>query len=292
MKDFSGVFTALVTPFKNGQIDLASCKKLIRFQIDHGVNGFVINGTTGESPTLNSQERKALFNFVKSEVSKEVPLVLGTGSASTEITLNQTKEAEALGADGVLIVTPYYNKPPQEGLYQHYKVVAESTPLPIILYNVPGRTGVSLSPETVASLSRIKNVVGIKEATGDMVFGKKILELCDKDFLVTSGDDVTFLDLTLQGGRGVISVLSHLIPSQVARFLKMAREGDSSCLQEFQKWTDLTRLLFKTANPIPVKAALKLMGIIESDELRLPLVALSGENLSELSRGLSKAGLI
>ncbi len=291
MKDFSGVFTALITPFKNGAIDWVSLKRLLRAQLEGGVDGLVICGTTAESPTLSDSEKAELFKFVKAEVAGGVPLVMGTGSNCTHATVKATQTAFEWGADAALVVVPYYNKPPQRGLFQHYQKVAECSALPVILYNVPSRTITKLELETIEELSRLPNVIGIKEATGDLEFGRRIVERCD-DFLLTSGDDGTFLDLIGVGARGVISVASNILPKQFSDWCGRARKGDSSVLESFQKFNELNSYLYVEANPIPVKMAAFLLGLIDSPELRLPLVTLSEPYKAELKVKMQKAGLL
>jgi 4-hydroxy-tetrahydrodipicolinate synthase len=292
MRAFEQVWTALITPFHNQQIDFDSLKKLLRFQLDGGVSGFVISGTTGESPTLTSEEKHDIFRFVKSEVAGQVPLVMGTGSNSTHETVVATKNATAWGADGVLVVVPYYNKPPQRGLVQHFQTVARASTRPVLLYNVPGRTVASLSLDSIYELSKEKNIVGIKEATGDVEFGRQIILKCGREFLLSSGDDSTALSLALVGARGTISVLSHVIPREFSGLFRRATEGDDKTEGEFQKYKALTDKLFSEANPIPVKAALQLMGIIKSDELRLPLVVLKEDLRRDLQKEMKACGLL
>lgn len=292
MKDFSGVFTALVTPFKQGEIDWASLKRLIRQQLDAGINGFVISGTTGESPTLSESEKLSLFDFVKSEVSGQVPLVMGTGTNSTSDSIRATQAAAARGADAALVVVPYYNKPPQRGLFQHYQKISECSDLPIILYNVPGRTITRLELQTIVELSHLPNIIGIKEATGDVEFGSRVVKETAEGFLVTSGDDGTYLDLIAAGGQGVISVASHILPKKFVDWCARARRGDRSARQEFAEIADLNSYLYVEANPIPIKMALHLMGIIESPELRLPLTQLSEPFRAELKSKMEKVGLL
>ena len=289
-KDLSGVLTALITPFKNGDIDWTSLKRLLKFQVDGGVSGFVVSGTTGESPTLSDDEKKKLFDFVRTETGR--PIVMGTGSNSTADTIEATKAAAGWGADAALVVVPYYNKPPQRGLFQHFQKVAECSKLPVILYNVPGRTITKLEIDTIKELSKLPNVIGIKEATGDMEFGGEVAKTCGADFLVTSGDDGTFLDLIPRGGQGVISVAAHIMPKQFSDWCKRARENDASARKEFQKYEELNNYLYVEANPIPIKMALKLMGIIESAELRLPLVQLSEPYTAELKNKMLAVGLL
>jgi 4-hydroxy-tetrahydrodipicolinate synthase len=292
MKTFKGAITALATPFKNGEIDFVSVKKLIRHQLENGIEGLVVNGTTAESPCLDSEEVESLYKFVKSEVAGEVPILVGTGSNSTQQTIEKSVQAQNWGAEGLLIVTPYYNKPPQRGLVAHYKTVAAAVNIPIMLYNVPGRTAVSLGAEATIELSRVPNIIGVKDATADMELGKKIIQGAGSEFTVTSGDDFTFLDLALLGGTGVISVLSNIAPKQTRTLLDRARKKDSKSVQELQSLKRVTELLFAEANPIPVKAALHLMGIFESDEMRLPLVPLEKQNKEVLKQELLNTGLL
>ncbi|MGE3973151.1 MAG: 4-hydroxy-tetrahydrodipicolinate synthase [Bdellovibrionales bacterium] len=292
MSQFEQTWTALITPFHNQQVDFDSLRKLVKFQLDGGVSGFVISGTTGESPTLNTEEKKKIFDFVKSEVAGAVPLIVGTGTNSTSETVELSKKATSWGADGILVVVPYYNKPPQRGLVQHYQAVSQSTRLPILLYNVPGRTVAALALDSIYQLSKEKNIVGIKEATGDVAFGKQILDKCGSSFLLSSGDDGTAIDLALQGARGVISVLSHVIPKEFSELFERATKKDSTASGDFKKYKVLTDKLFCEANPIPVKAALQMMGIIKSDELRLPLSAMKEDLRKELQKEMKACGLL
>jgi 4-hydroxy-tetrahydrodipicolinate synthase len=291
-KDFSGVFTALVTPFKNGEVDYASLAKILRQQLDGKVSGLVVNGTTAESPTLSETEVSQIFNFVKSETAGQVPLVMGTGSNSTAATVKATKKAQDLGADAALVVVPYYNKPPQRGLFQHYQQVAACSELPIILYNVPGRTITKLELETIIELSHLPSIIGIKEATGDIEFGHEIAKNCEPGFLLTSGDDGTFLNLVRVGGQGVISVASNLLPAKFSDWCARARHGDSAPQDEFTRFNDLNNHFYVEANPIPIKAALYLCGIIASPELRLPLVTLSEPHMAAMKTKLQALELL
>ena len=293
--DFAGVYTALATPFKNGEVDFPSLKKLLRLQMDGRINGLVVNGTTAESPTLKTQEVAKLYEFVRCETGGSLPIVMGTGSNSTATTVEATQAAAAMGADAALVVVPYYNKPSQRGLFQHFQKVAESANLPILLYNVPGRTITKLEIETIVELAALPTVVGIKEASGDLEFGKRLnSELADvaPDFLLTSGDDGTFLDLAKVGGRGVISVASNILPAAFVSWCDRARNGDFSGRNEFEKYAALNNYLYVEANPIPIKAALYLMGIIESPELRLPMTTLSEPYMNELKKILLEVGLL
>ncbi len=292
MKDLSGVFTALITPFQNGAVDFHSLKKIIRYQLDNGINGFVVSGTTAESPCLSPQEREKIFQCVLTEVGGKVPVIVGTGSNNTEEAVLLTQEAEKWGADAALVVVPYYNKPPQRGLIAHFKKIAGQTQLPILLYNVPSRTISKLELESVVELSRVANIVGIKEASGDFEFDKKIIASCPQNFIVSSGDDASYLPLTLAGGKGIISVGSHILPKEFVRFFQRARKGDQSVMNEFQHYLDVINGLYIEANPIPVKMALYLMGQISSPELRLPLMALPEPQTAELKKKMSHAGIL
>jgi 4-hydroxy-tetrahydrodipicolinate synthase len=293
MKNFKGTFTALITPFKNGSIDFPSLDKMMKHQLENGVDGFVINGTTAESPTLTNSEKEELFKHARQFCGDQVPLIMGTGSNSTAQTIEDSKKAEKLGADAILVVVPYYNKPPQRGLFQHFKAVAESVKIPTILYNVPGRTITSLEVNTIRDLSKVAGVLGIKEATGKIDLASEIIKACGANFVMLSGDDGTYVDFLGAGGNGVISVASHVIPRQMAQWKKWAEAGEISKAQaDIAKYNDLINLLFSEANPIPVKKALQLMGLTSSAELRLPLVELSPEHTEKLQQEMKKVGLL
>ncbi|MFS4458969.1 4-hydroxy-tetrahydrodipicolinate synthase [Bdellovibrio sp. HCB2-146] len=293
MKNLKGTFTALITPFKNGVIDYASLDKLMKHQLENGVDGFVINGTTAESPTLTSSEKEELFKHARQFCGEKVPLIMGTGSNSTAQTIEDSKKAEKLGADAILVVVPYYNKPPQRGLYRHFKAVAESVKIPTILYNVPGRTITALATETIRDLAKVSGVVGIKEASGKIDFDQEIIKACGSNFVMLSGDDGTYVDFLKVGGHGVISVATHVIPRQMAQWKKWAEAGEIAKAQaDIAKYMDLINLLFVEANPIPVKKALQLMGIISSAELRLPMVELSPEHTEKLQLEMKKVGIL
>lgn len=292
MEKFKGVFTALITPFNKGKVDFDSLESLVKFQLKNQVNGFVINGTTAESPTLSTSEVVEIFKRVKSW-APGIPLIMGTGSNSTEKTIEDTKKAMELGADAALVVVPYYNKPPQRGLEKHFRAIAQSTSLPVILYNVPGRTITSLEPETIHRIASEKNVIGIKEASGKIDLDKKIIELCGKSFLMLSGDDGTYVEFLSAGGHGVISVASHILPKPFAEWTDLAKAGNlERARAEIQRYAKLIDLLFIEANPIPVKKALQLMGIIASAEMRLPLVELEPENTEILRAEMKRVGLL
>ncbi|MCB0347392.1 MAG: 4-hydroxy-tetrahydrodipicolinate synthase [Bdellovibrionales bacterium] len=287
-----GIITALITPFKNQKVDFNSLKKLIDSQIAGGVQGFVVNGTTAESPTLEPNEVEEIYLFVKKHVPKNFPIILGTGSNSTKKTIEASLRAKKWGADAALVVVPYYNKPTQEGLLQHFTAVANEADVPLILYNVPSRTVTSMSAKTCAALSKHKAIVGIKEASGDMSLAKDIVDTVEANFSLLSGDDGTFLQQSLLGGVGCISVLSHVIPKETVEALNSAVKKDSSVVEKFKKYEMLTNLLFKEPNPAPVKYILKKMGIIESDELRLPLVTCTASLAGEIDKELERLEII
>ena len=282
MNQFEGVFTALITPFDRGQVDFNSLGRLIEYQIQNGIAGFVVNGTTAESPTLTAVEVKEIYHFIRKEVGGEFPLILGTGSNSTENTIIATKRAVEWEVNGVLVVTPYYNKPTQEGLFQHFSMVAEQCPIPLLLYNVPGRTIISIEIETLVRLSKIKTIVGVKEASGDVEWGMKLIHSVDSDWLVTSGDDGSCLDLMVKGARGVISVLSHIVPKEVSSLSLRAMRGDCSAVKEGKRLSTLIKYLYIESNPIPVKMALYKKGIIVSPEMRLPMTVATKETTKSL----------
>ncbi len=288
---FEGVWTALITPFYRGEVDLQSLKELLQFQLENGVEGFVVNGTTGECPTLTKEEKRKILQFVISEVAGEVPVMFGSGTNSTAETVELSRSAVDWGAKSLLVVVPYYNKPPQRGLIGHFTTVANSVSVPLFLYNVPSRTVVTLNFESIQALSRVTNISGIKEATGDVKFGKKIKEYCGENFHVFSGDDASCVELAYNGSDGVISVLSHVIPQELVELHQRAREKDKSAVEEFRAFDKLTNLLFSEANPIPVKWAMKAMGIIRSDEVRLPLVPLLEDVAAELKREMGRLGI-
>jgi 4-hydroxy-tetrahydrodipicolinate synthase len=293
MKNLKGTFTALITPFKNGTIDYPSLDKLMKYQLENGVDGFVINGTTAESPTLTSSEKEELFKYARKACGDQVPLIMGTGSNSTAQTIEDSQKAEKLGADAILVVVPYYNKPPQRGLFQHFKAVAESVKIPTILYNVPGRTITSIDVNTVRDLSKVPGIVGIKEATGKIELASEIIKACGKQFIMLSGDDGTYVDFLGAGGNGVISVASHVIPRQMSQWKKWVDAGEiAKAKADIEKYSDLIDLLFVEANPIPVKKAVQLMGLTASAELRLPLVELSPEHTEKLQLEMKKVGLL
>jgi 4-hydroxy-tetrahydrodipicolinate synthase len=289
---FKGAIVAIVTPFKNGKIDEEAFRELIEFQIVNGTDGIVPCGTTGESPTLTHEEHDRVIEITIDAVKKRVPVIAGTGSNSTAEALRLTKHAYEAGADGALIVNPYYNKPTQEGLYQHYKLIAESVPIPIIPYNIQGRTGINMSPELVARLAKIKNIVGIKEASGSIKQMSDVIGLCGDDFDVLSGDDLFTLPLMVMGGKGIISVLSNVAPADMAALVDAVEAKDFAKAKSLHhKMSPLIDVLFIEVNPVPVKAALYLMGKIQY-EFRLPLCKMADANLEKLRKAMVNYGLI
>jgi len=289
---FKGAIVAIVTPFKDGQVDEESLRNLIEFQIANGTDGIVPCGTTGESSTLSHEEHDQVIEITIDAVKKRVPVIAGTGSNSTEEAMRLTRHAYEAGADGALMVCPYYNRPTQEGLYQHYKIVAESVPIPIIPYNIPGRTGVNMLPETVARLSKISNIVGIKEASGSIKQMQDVITLCGSNFAVLSGDDFFTLPLLLIGGKGVISVISNIAPGDMAAMTDAFEKGDlKRARQLHDKMVPMIDALFIETNPVPVKAALSMMGKIHYD-VRLPLCKMSDGNYEKLRKTMVSYGLI
>jgi 4-hydroxy-tetrahydrodipicolinate synthase len=290
---FKGAITAIVTPIKNDKIDYSSYEKLLEFQIKNKINGILVAGCTGEPATLSYEEHKEIIKFTVDYVDKKIPVIAGTGSNNTKEAIELTEYAEKIGADAALLITPYYNKPTQKGLYLHYKEVANSVSIPIILYNVPSRTGISIEPETVAKLSEIKNIVGIKEASGSLDQVSKILTLIKReDFSILSGDDSLALPIISVGGKGVVSVASNIVPSMVSQMVEYALDGDFQNAQKLHiKLFPIFKILFIETNPIPVKTCLYLMGMINL-EWRLPLCGPSEENFERIKKTIKEFGLI
>lgn len=288
---FSGAFTALITPFRNGEVDVEALENLVEFQIQHGIHGLVPCGTTGESPTLSESEDRLVIETVVRVANGRVPVIAGTGSNNTDSAIKYTKMAEEVGADGSLQVAPYYNKPTQEGLYRHFAAIAENTELPLILYNIPGRTSVLIEPETIARLyEEVPNVVGVKEATLSTGIASEIKRLCGEEFDLLSGDDPMTLPLMALGGSGVIAVTSNIAPGVYADMVNALLEGDFARGREIHyQLLPLFKALFVETNPIPVKTAASLLGLC-SDEMRLPLMPMSGEKLRGLEEALERHG--
>lgn len=290
---FQGAMVAIVTPFKNGELDEAALRQLIEFQIANGTQGIIPCGTTGESATLSFKEHERVIEITVEQVNKRVPVIAGTGSNSTEEAIRLTRHAKSAGADAALMISPYYNKPTQEGLFRHFQKVAETVDIPIILYNIPGRTAVNMEPDTIARLAKIDNIVGVKEAAGSMKQISDIVAKCGEDFCVLSGEDYLTFPLLCVGGKGVISVVSNVAPRDMADLCNRFFEGKFAEAQKlYYKLFPLCNALFYETNPAPVKAALAMMGKIESDEVRLPLVQMSAANREKLQRDLRAYGLI
>ena len=289
---FKGVFVAVVTPFKNGKIDEEALRGLIDFQIAGGVDGIVPCGTTGESATLNHEEHDQVIRIAVDACKGKASVLAGTGSNSTQEAIQLSQNAKNAGADGLLQITPYYNKPNQEGLYHHFSSIADAVDLPIVLYNVPSRTSVNMVPETVVRLAKIEKIVGIKEASGSLQAISKIIDNCGKDFTVLSGDDPLLWPILAIGGKGVISVTANILPAKVAALCKAAAIGDIAEARSLHyELMDINDSLFIDTNPIPVKAALHLMGKIEN-ELRGPLIELSKDTLERLKKAMACHGLL
>jgi 4-hydroxy-tetrahydrodipicolinate synthase len=287
-----GSFVAIVTPFKNGKFDEKAYSDLIKWHISQGTHGIVPCGTTGEASTLDFDEHYRVIEVAVKTVNKRVPVIAGTGANSTDEAIEITRKAQELGADGALLVTPYYNKPTQEGLYRHYKAVAEAVDIPMVLYNVPGRTAVNMLPATVARLAEIKNIVGIKEATGDMRQCSELIRLCGDKITVVSGDDFTAFTLYALGGKGVISVVANVAPKDMAGMWNAWEKGDIAKARKLHyKLDQLNAAMFIETNPIPVKTALVMMGKIE-EEFKLPLCEMSPANKEKLKGVLKNYGLV
>jgi 4-hydroxy-tetrahydrodipicolinate synthase len=289
---FKGSIVAIVTPFKKGKVDEKALGDLIEWHVAQGTNAIVPCGTTGESATLDYKEHFRVISFTVKAVKGRVPVIAGTGANSTSETLEITKHAKKAGADGALLVAPYYNKPTQEGLYRHYRTVAEKTGIPIVLYNVPGRTAVNILPATVARLAEIRNIVAIKEATGDMKQVSEVIRLCGDSITVISGDDFTTLPLIALGGKGAISVSANVMPKEVAKMCSLALKGQFDKAREMHfRLEPLNAAMFFETNPIPVKTALAMMGRIQ-EEFRLPLCEMAPANREKLKKVLSGLKLI
>jgi 4-hydroxy-tetrahydrodipicolinate synthase len=290
---FTGTGTALVTPFRaDGSLDTTALRALIKRQIDAGVDFLVPCGTTGESPTLTHEEHLRIVEIAVEVAVGKVPVLAGAGGYNTAEVIALARELAALGVDGILSVTPYYNKPTQEGLYQHYRAIAEAISLPIILYSVQGRTGVNIEPATVKRLTQIENIIGIKEASGNISQMAAILNAVPDDFIVLSGDDAITLPLIALGGRGVISVVSNEIPAEMSQLTRLALRADFAGAREIHRlYHPLMEANFVESNPIPVKAALAEMGLLEP-VWRLPLVAPKAENQARIRAVLASLGLV
>lgn len=288
---FTGSIVAIVTPFKNNSLDEDALGRLIDWHVAEGTNAIVPCGTTGESATLEYEEHYRVIEVTIKAVNGRIPVIAGTGANGTDETIAMTKKARQLGADGALLVVPYYNKPTQEGLFRHYKAVAEAVDIPIVLYNVPGRTAVNMLPQTVARLAEIKNIIAIKEASGNLAQVSEVLRLCGDRMTVLSGDDFTTLPLMALGGKGTISVTANIAPRDVSSMCGAMLRGDLDAARKLHfQLEPLNKGMFIETNPIPVKTALALMGKIK-EGMRLPLCPMSDENRGRLKNVLANYGL-
>lgn len=287
---FVGAATAIITPFTEDGVDYPALAELIEFQIDGGIDAIVICGTTGEASTMPDEEHIAAIKFTVEQVNKRVPVIAGTGSNDTRHAIELTKAAEAVGADASLSVTPYYNKATQKGLYEHFKLIAGAVKIPVILYNVPSRTGVNINPETMQALAAIDNIIAVKECNLAQV--GDVVNLCGDDFTVYTGDDNTVLPVLSLGGKGVISVMANIIPRDTHNMVEQFFQGDIQGAIKLQlKTLNLIKALFSEVNPIPVKAAVKLLGY-RAGQCRLPLTELSDKNLELLREEMKNYGLL
>jgi len=289
---FTGSLVAIVTPFRKGKVDERALAGLIEWQIAKGTNGIVPCGTTGESATLSHEEHNRVIELTVEVVHRRVPVIAGTGSNSTDEAITLTRHAKQAGVDGALLITPYYNKPTQEGLYRHYKAVAEAVELPLILYNIPGRTGVNMMPATIARLSGIKTIVGVKEGSGSVQQASDVVQMCGDRLTVLAGDDSLTLPMMAVGAKGVITVTANLVPTEMANLVKAFADGKIEEARRIHfQLSPLFAALFYETNPIPVKEALGMMGKIDP-ELRLPLCPMAQDTRDKLVRVLKDAGLI
>ena len=292
---FKGSNVALVTPFKNNKLDEETYIKLIHFHIENGTNGLVPAGTTGESPTLSHGEHEKVIELCVKESKKKIPVFAGTGSNSTEEAISLTTHAEKIGADGALIVTPYYNKPTQEGLYQHYKAINDKCGIPIIIYNIPGRSVIDMSVDTMARLYELNNIIGVKDATGDLNRVDLTLKKLGKDFIQLTGNDDNAFEFNKRGGVGAISVTANIAPKFCSDFQKFSKSKKETEIKEAEKLNDLLQPLhyamFVESNPSPVKYAAKLLNLCD-DEVRLPLVKITNETKEIVKKALQSAKLI
>lgn len=293
MVNFGNVLTAMVTPFKADlSVDWAGAEKLAQYLAANGSDALVVHGTTGESPTLTHEEEYELYKVVKKAVGDRCKIIAGTGSNSTDTSIKSTQKAEAVGVDGIMLVVPYYNKPSQEGLYQHFKAVASATSLPIILYNIPGRTGINMTPETTARLAGIKNIIGLKDAAGSLDQTSQTRQLCPKDFIIWSGDDSLTLPMMAVGANGICSVASHVAGKEIAQMVSAFHAGDTKKARELHlKLLPLFKVLFIAPNPAPVKYALELIGH-PVGKPRLPLVEPTASEKEQIKKVLQDLRLV
>ncbi|MDD4615937.1 MAG: 4-hydroxy-tetrahydrodipicolinate synthase [Alphaproteobacteria bacterium] len=294
MTTLEGTWTALATPFKNGAVDEAKIRELTKWQIKNGVNGIIACGTTGEAPTLSEEEHSAVVRNIVEAAEKKVPVYAGVGTNNTKHVIENAKRVEKEGANGLLVVSPYYNKPTQKGLYEHFRAVAEATPLPIIVYNIQGRTAVNVETATLAKLSEdCKNIVGVKEASGSLDQMSQVMRMCRKGFAMLSGDDGLTLPCMAVGGTGVISTSSNVVPKEMSEMTSAALAGDFAKAREIHfKLYPLFKVLFIESNPQPLKEAMAMMKLINAPELRLPMVRMEEANRQKLAAALKDYGLI
>ena len=289
---FSGLYTALITPFKNGKIDEKALEKLIEFQVKNKVDGIVPCGTTGESPTLAHDEHNRVIELAVKFAKNRIKVMAGTGSNSTAEAISMTSHAKKIGADACLVVAPYYNKPTQEGIYQHFKAINDSVNIPLIIYNIPGRSVINISDDTLARIAKLKNVVGIKDATGDLARVATLKLMVKKDFVLLSGEDATAVGFNAMGGHGVISVTSNIAPKEVGDLQRATFIGDYKKAVKIQdSLTNLHMAMFSETNPIPIKYAASLMGLCR-DEVRLPLCEPSDSAKARIRKEMVAFGLI
>lgn len=292
MRLFKGSGVALITPFKNGEVDYERLTKLIDFHLYNETDALIIAGTTGEASTLSKDEKRRLYEFTTNYVDGRIPVIAGTGGNNTKDVIELSKFAESVGCDGLLIVTPYYNKTTQEGLVTHFTKVADQVNIPIIMYNVPNRTGLNMKPSTVKLLAEHPNITGIKEASGDITQITEIAKFCDENFYLYSGNDDHILPVLALGGKGVISVVANILPKDIHELCYAYFLGNIEKARQIQlALFDFIRLLFIETNPIPVKAAMKLLGL-DSGEVRLPLVNMTEKNRELLINEMKKLGLL
>ncbi len=284
---FKGSGVAIVTPFRNNQVDYEAYRDLIEWHIQEKTDAIIVSGTTGESATLSDDEKKALYKFSVEVARGRTQIICGTGTNNTAQSIELSKYAESVGADGLLLITPYYNKPTQRGLYSHFKAIADVVSIPIILYNVPSRTGVNMLPETVAMLSLVQHIEAIKEASGDISQIAKVIELCSKDFITYSGNDDQTMPILALGGQGVISVTANIIPGIIHDQVMAYLNGDSSVVEKALRLRELHQVMFIESNPVPAKKALSLMGKM-NDDVRLPLVGMEEAHVKTLKAVLNK----
>ncbi|MGH7382851.1 MAG: 4-hydroxy-tetrahydrodipicolinate synthase [Candidatus Methylomirabilales bacterium] len=291
-KSFEGSIVAMVTPFRDGKVDEVKIRELVQFHVKNGTDAIVPCGTTGESPTLSHTEHKRVVEVTIEAAAGQIPVIAGTGSNSTAEAIDLTQHAKKAGADGVLMVCPYYNKPTQAGLVAHYTAVAAAVDIPIIMYNIPGRTGVNMLTETVAALAELPNIVGMKEASGSLEQMTEVISLCGDRLTVVSGDDTLTLPLMAVGGKGVISVVANIVPKETAEMTRAALNGDWKRAKELHlRLFPLCKAMFYETNPIPVKTAMQLLGRLNG-ELRLPLCPMSQANRDKLQKALRAYGLL